>query len=61
MKFRLGTKYTGAEKIKNGIGYCLSLKSNNDGSEDKVSLLCLVLRQKFKFKLIFRLRPMLFW
>lgn len=36
MKFRLGTKYTGAEKKQDGSGYILSLESNKDRSKDKV-------------------------
>lgn len=40
IKFRLGTKYTGAEKNKDG-SYVLSLESNKDGSKDKVSMACL--------------------
>jgi hypothetical protein len=36
IKFRLGTKYTSAEKKKDGSGYILSLESKKDGSKDKV-------------------------
>lgn len=36
LKFRLGTKFVGAEKSKDGKGYVLSLESNKDGSKDKI-------------------------
>jgi dihydrolipoamide dehydrogenase len=38
IKFRLGTKYTGSEKSKDGNGYVLSLESIKDGSKDKVMI-----------------------
>ena len=37
LKFRLGTKFLGAQKNKNGQGYLLDLESLKDGSKDKVS------------------------
>ena len=36
IKFRLGTKFVGAEKSKDGKGYVLSLENNKDGSKDKI-------------------------
>ena len=37
IKFRLGTKYTGAEKKKDGTGYVLALESVKDGNKDQVN------------------------
>lgn len=36
LKFRLGTKFLGAQKNKNGQGYTLDLESMKDGSKDRV-------------------------
>ncbi len=36
IKFRLGTKFLGAQKNKNGASYSLDLENIKDGSKDKV-------------------------
>ena len=51
IKFRLGTKYTGAEKKKDGSGYILSLESNKDGSKDKVHSLLPMIYYTFIYQI----------